>query len=140
MQKRFVALREDTPGRAWLARFNAGRSETEAWYLGEGRDEPPTPQQCRDALRRYMPELSTPYDHVCALVGDDTRAHQVSSHYRPAPIAFGCTQAVWLGSGGPALVRNYDYPIEIVSNHFESTSWFGREVIAKGQRPWGGLP
>lgn len=27
----------------------------------------------------------------------------------------------------------------MVSPRFESTSWFGREVIGKAQRPWGGL-
>ncbi|MDQ2734228.1 MAG: C45 family autoproteolytic acyltransferase/hydrolase [Pseudomonadota bacterium] len=138
MQKRFVALREDRPGRDWLARFNAGRDEAEHWYLGAGRGPPATPDECRAALRRHMPELLTSYDHVCALVGDDERAHQMLSHYRPPPLLFGCTQAVWLGSDGPALVRNYDFPIGIVSDHFESTSWFGREVISKAQRPWGG--
>jgi predicted choloylglycine hydrolase len=45
---------------------------------------------------------------------------------------------VWLGDSGPALVRNYDYPLNVVSEHFESTRWFGREVICKAQRPWGG--
>jgi len=85
-----------------------------------------------------MPELLTAYDHVCVLVGDDERAHQVLSHYRPPPLLLGCTQAVWHGRGDVALVRNYDFPIGIVSDHFESTSWFGREVISKAQRPWGG--
>jgi predicted choloylglycine hydrolase len=39
---------------------------------------------------------------------------------------------------GPALVRNYDYPLNIVSNRVEMTSWSGRRVISKAQRPWGG--
>ena len=50
----------------------------------------------------------------------------------------GCSQAVWLGEDGPALVRNYDYPLEVVSNQFELTNWSGRRVISKAQRPWGG--
>ncbi|MCV2355564.1 C45 family autoproteolytic acyltransferase/hydrolase [Paucibacter sp. B2R-40] len=94
--------------------------------------------ECRGALRKHMPELLTSYDHVCDLVGDDELAHQILSHYRPPPLRLGCTQAVWLGSEGPALVRNYDFPIQTVSGHFESTSWFGREVVSKAQRPWGG--
>ena len=56
----------------------------------------------------------------------------------PAPIIDGCSQAVWLGIGGPALVRNYDFPLEVVSDRFEATFWSGREGIAKVQRPWGG--
>ena len=85
-----------------------------------------------------MPELMSHYDHVCGLVGDDDLAHRILSHFRPPPLVFACSQAVWLGDDGPALVRNYDYPLDIVSDRVESTSWFGREVIAKAQRPWGG--
>lgn len=138
MKKRFVALREAQPGDAWAARFAAGRAEAEAWYLGTDRAPPPSARECRKALGRHMPELLTLYDRACALVGDDEMAHRVISHWRPAPLAHGCTQAVWLGDGGPALVRNYDFPPHVVSDHFESTSWFGREVISKGQRAWGG--
>jgi len=85
-----------------------------------------------------MPELLGPYERVCALVGEDDLAPQILSQFRPPPLPHGCTQAVWLGADGPALVRNYDYPLDVVSDHFESTRWFGREVISKGQRPWGG--
>ena len=85
-----------------------------------------------------MPELLGPYERVCALVGEYDLAPQILSQFRPPPLLHGCTQAVWLGADGPALVRNYDYPPDVVSDHFESTRWFGREVISKGQRPWGG--
>jgi predicted choloylglycine hydrolase len=138
MHKRFVFVREDRPGVAWLARFSTGRQEAERWYLGEGCTAPPTAAECRAALRDHMPELLPLYDHACALVGDDDLAHRILSHYRPPPMSGGCSQAVWLGAGGPALVRNYDFPLHVVSDHFEATSWFGREVIAKAQRPWGG--
>ena len=138
MQKRFVAIREDTPGNAWRERFVAGRAEAEAWYRGTGRGAPPTATECAAQLQRHMPELLGPYERVCALVGEDDLAPQILSQFRPPPLPHGCTQAVWLGAGGPALVRNYDYPLDVVSDHFESTRWFGREVISKGQRPWGG--
>ncbi|MFC7396709.1 C45 family autoproteolytic acyltransferase/hydrolase [Chelatococcus sp. GCM10030263] len=138
MQKHFVADCEERPGAAWLDRFNAGRQATESWYRGEGLADPPSAVECRVALKRHMPELVPHYDHVCALVGEDDMAHRILSHYRPPPIPHGCSQAVWLGEGGPALVRNYDYPLEIVSDRFEMTCWFGRRVIAKAQRPWGG--
>jgi predicted choloylglycine hydrolase len=85
-----------------------------------------------------MPELVSHYDRACALVGDDDLAHCILSHYRPPPLVSGCSQVVWLGAGGPALVRNYDYPLDIVSDGFEVNAWSGREVIAKAQRPWGG--
>ena len=138
MLKRFVFIKEDQPEEAWLARFVAGRAEAERWYLGAGHGEPPTAAECRMALIEHMPELVALYDRVCNLVGDDEMAHRILSHFRPPPAVAGCSQAIWLKDGGPALVRNYDYPLDIVSNRFEATSWFGREVISKGQRPWGG--
>lgn len=138
MLKSFIAAREDRPGEGWLARFTAGRAETEGWYLGQGLASPPTVEDCRAALRKYMPELMPHYDRVCALVGDDDLGHRMLSHYRPPPENSGCSQAVWLGVDGPALVRNYDYPLDIVSDRVEMTSWSGRRVISKAQRPWGG--
>lgn len=138
MLKRFVAEREDRPGAAWLARFRAGREEAERWYAGQGRTEPPSAAACRAAVRQHLPELLPHYDHVCDLVGDDTMAHRILSHYRPGPSIHGCSQVVWLGEGGPALVRNYDYFLDTVSDRFELTSWSNRKVIGKAQRPWGG--
>jgi predicted choloylglycine hydrolase len=138
MKKRFVFLREDQPGNEWLDRFTAGRAEAERWYLGHGRTAPPTPAESRAALRGHMPELVPQHGRACALVGKDDRAHQILSQYRPPPIVSGCSQVIWLGEGGPALIRNYDFPLDVVSDHFEATCWSGRKVIAKGQRPWGG--
>jgi len=138
MLKRFFFAREDRPGADWLERFGAGRAEAERWYRGVGRTDPPSAKECRIMLRRYMPELVGPYDSACELVGDDDVAHCILSHYRSPPLRSGCTQGIWLGDGGPALVRNYDYPLDTVTGRFESTRWFGREVIAKAQRPWGG--
>jgi predicted choloylglycine hydrolase len=136
--RRFVFAREARPGADWAARFATGRDEALAWYLGQGRSAAPGPARCRAALQRHMPELLAAYDEACALVGDDPLAHCAISHWRPAPSAGGCTQAVWLGDGGPALLRNYDFAPGAVSERFESTAWFGREVICKAQRPWGG--
>ena len=138
MKKRFVFAREERPGEEWLARFNKGREEAERWYRGEDRSDPPSGAACRAALAAHMPELLSHYDRVCELVGDDDTAHRILSHYRPRPMIGGCSQAVWLGDGGPALVRNHDWPLDTISGRFESTSWSGREVIAKAQRPWGG--
>jgi predicted choloylglycine hydrolase len=138
MLKRFIFAREKQPGHDWLRRFVAGRAETERWYLGAGRPTPPSAIECRAALFKHMPELLPHYDRVCDMVGNDERAHQILSHYRPSPEVSGCSHAVWLGDRGPALVRNYDFSLDIVTDRFESTAWFGREVIAKSQRPWGG--
>lgn len=156
MQKRFVFVREDAPGEEWLARFAAGREAARRWYLGDrraarpsgesldwirggGRGDPPTAAECRAALARHMPELLESYDRACAMVGGDPLDHCIISHYRPAPEAAGCTLAVWHGEGGPVLVRQQDFPLDMVSDRFELTDWSGRRVIGKAQRPWGGL-
>ncbi|MFD2342761.1 C45 family autoproteolytic acyltransferase/hydolase [Sinorhizobium terangae] len=141
MEKTFVSAREDRPGKDWLSRFTAGRAGVESWYFGRAvtsRPAAPTVSECRAALAQHMPELLPHYEHVCALVGDDELAHRMLSHYRPAPEGYGCSQAVWLGKEGPALIRNFDYPPDIVSDRFELTAWSGLKVIAKAQRPWGG--
>jgi len=138
MLKHFVFAREDEPGQAWLSRFAAGRQESEQWYLGTRGTGVPSGTECRSALLSHMPELVPHYDWVCALVGDDERAQQILSHYRPPPEFSACSQAVWFGDGGPALVRNYDFALDVVSARFELTSWAGGKVIAKAQRPWGG--
>ncbi|MBB3397855.1 MULTISPECIES: C45 family autoproteolytic acyltransferase/hydolase [unclassified Rhizobium] len=138
MDKTFVTAREDRPGEAWLSRFVAGRAEAEKWYFGQAVAQTPTVKDCRAALRHHMPELMPFYESACALVGDNEVAHRMLSHYRPAPERFGCSQAVWLGREGPALVRNFDYPPDIVSDRFEMTTWSNLRVISKAQRPWGG--
>ena len=81
-----------------------------------------------------MSELLELYEQACELVGEDGLSAQIISKYRPPPLLHGCTQAAGLGSGGPALVRSYDFPLDIVSDHFQSTRWLGREVISKAQR------
>jgi predicted choloylglycine hydrolase len=138
VRKRFVFACEERPGEAWRARFIAGRDEAERWYLRDSRADLPTAAECRAALLRHMLELIPHYDQARALVGDDELAHRIMSHYRAPQTISGCSQAVWFGREGPALVRNYDFPLDTVSDRFELTAWSGRRVIAKAQRPWGG--
>lgn len=139
MRKTFVARREERPGDVWLADFAAGRAEAERWYTDSRRAPPPSAAACRAALGRYMPELLPHYDRACEALGDDEGAHRIVSHWRPPAARHGCTHAIWLGEGGPALVRNYDYPPDLVSPGIVSSAWSGREVVAKAQRPWGGV-
>ena len=138
MLKRFVFEIEDRPRQRWRERFAQGREEAERWYFGQGRARPAIASECRRALGQHMPELVPLYDEACRQVGDDALAHCVISQYRPPPAAGGCSQLIWLGDGGPALIRNYDFPIDVVSDRFELTAWFDAKVIAKAQRPWGG--
>ena len=74
MLKRFIFAQEDRLDTAWLTRFIAGRKEAERWYLGTGRTDPPTADECRTALSFDMPELLPHNDRVCGLVGDDDQS------------------------------------------------------------------
>ena len=53
-----------------------------------------------------MPELVPVYETLCALAGPDAVAHRMLGNYARPPVIGGCSQAVWAGPGGPALVRN----------------------------------
>src|SRR3546814_14936957 len=86
-----------------------------------------------------MPELLAHYDRACALAEADVLDRCVLSHFRPAPEAAGCTLAVWHGDGGPALVRQQDFPLALVSDRFDLSGWSGRRGIGKAPRPCGGL-
>jgi len=69
----------------------------------------PAPGGVRGPDQAYMPGLLGLYENACELIGDDALSAQIISQYRPPPLLPGCTQAVWRGSDGPALVRNYDF-------------------------------
>ena len=42
-------------------------------------------------------------------------------------------------AGRPGDGAQLDYPLDLVSPGIVSSAWIGREVIAKAQRPWGGV-
>jgi predicted choloylglycine hydrolase len=89
------------------------------WYLKEGLAARPTPTEGRDALARHMPELLPIYDTLCGLAGTDEVAHRMLSNYDPPPVIAGCSQAAWIGAGGPALVRNYDFDVAFTTRCIE---------------------
>jgi predicted choloylglycine hydrolase len=49
--------------------------------------------------------------------------------YSPPGFVVGCSQAAFAGDGGPALVRNYDYPASRAEGIILSTAWTGRRVL-----------
>ena len=46
---------------------------------------------------------------------------------------------MWLGDGGPALLRNYEFEPEHMMARIDVTRWSGRRVIAMGEGAWGCL-
>jgi predicted choloylglycine hydrolase len=139
MHKTFHAVAEDLPGPIWRQQFHAIWPEARAWYLKEGLAARPTIAEGRTALERYMPEMVAIYDRLCHLVGDDEIAHRALSGLSPPAVISGCSQTAWLGAGGPALLRNYDFEAAFTTGIMEMTRWFGRRVIAMREAFWGCL-
>jgi predicted choloylglycine hydrolase len=139
MRKVFSTLSEGLPGAAWQADFRAAWPKLRAWYLNEGLDARPTIEAVRAALACHMPELLATWQHLCDLAGDDPVAHRFLGLYGRPRVIGACSQAVWLGDGGPALLRNYDFQLDRMMGRIDATCWLGRRVIAMGEAAWGCL-
>jgi len=112
MRKTFSALSELLPGAGWQAHFRAAWPKWRAWYLSEGLEARPTVEAVREALDRHMPQLLPIWGRLCELAGDDPVAHSFLGVYGRPRVIGRCSQAAWLGAGGPALLRNYDFEPE----------------------------
>ena len=139
IEKTFVALAEERPGGRWQQGFRDAWPRVRSWYVREGLDARPTVGEARGALERHMPEIVSIYDTLCRLAGDDDVAHRMLSNYDPPAVLTGCTQGVWTGAGGPALVRNYDFDVAFTTGCIAATRWFGRRVISMVEAAWGCL-
>jgi predicted choloylglycine hydrolase len=139
VRKIFSALSEPLPGAAWQADFRAAWPKLRAWYLSEGVEARPTVEAVRAALGCLMPELVAIWQRLCELAGDDPVAHGFLGLYGRPRVIGACSQAVWLGDGGPALLRNYDFQLDCMMGRIDATRWLARSVIAMGEAAWGCL-
>jgi predicted choloylglycine hydrolase len=133
----FEAVEELQPGPEWRARFEAMWPTYRAWYLRDGRSGRPDLADCRRALARHMPELLPVHERLVELAGGDTLAARLLSLYNPPGFVVGCSQGAWTRAGGPALVRNYDYPVARLEGLVYLTEWSGRRVIGMSDCLWG---
>ena len=79
----FDAVSEATPGPKWAARWNRSWPAYEGWFIANGGDTGPDKAECRDALKRYMPELVSVYDRLVVLAGGSDRAARFLSTWCP---------------------------------------------------------
>src|SRR5262249_29461247 len=107
MRKIFTALSEPLPGADWQAGIRPYSPRSRDWFLAEGGAARRTTAEIRAALTRHMPELMGIWERLCGLAGEDDIAHRFLGLYGRPRIIGRCSQAVWLGEGGPALLRNY---------------------------------
>jgi predicted choloylglycine hydrolase len=133
----FHAVEEPEPGERWAGAFNAMWPAYRGWYLSEGESERPDLATCRRMLEKWMPELVPTFERLVELAGGDPLAARFLSLYGPPGFVVGCSQAAFTGTGGPALIRNYDYPASRLEGIIYSTAWTGRRVIGMSDCVWG---
>src|SRR5579863_835913 len=136
-QVSFRSIAELDPGERWAAEFAGMWPAYRAWYLKEGEGARPDLDTCRQMLNRWMPELGPTYERLVELVGGDEVAARFLSLYRPPGFIVGCSQAAFIGEGGPVLVRNYDYPASRAEGSVYLTAWTGMRVIGMSDCGWG---
>ena len=138
MKISFEAVAELSAGRRWQALFKHYWPGYRSWYLSEGDDARPSYLQCRQMLRRHMPELVDIYEILVELAGGGDLVARFLSGYRPPAYLSGCTQAVWTGDE-PLLVRNYDYHPRLLEGTILLSAWGGRRTVAMVDTLWGVL-
>ncbi|MFV0299888.1 MAG: C45 family autoproteolytic acyltransferase/hydrolase [Paracoccus sp. (in: a-proteobacteria)] len=136
MQIGWRAISEATPGPTWAGLFAEYWPAYRRWWLREGADARPTYRECRNALKRHMPEIMPLYESLCDLAGGGDLASRFLSFYRPPPYLSGCSQAIWPGKE-PVLVRNYDYNPHAFDGIFLHTGWQDRRVMGTSDGLWG---
>ncbi|HEU0214914.1 MAG TPA: C45 family peptidase [Jiangellaceae bacterium] len=133
----FYAIAEPWPGPGWQDLFNVTWPAYRSWYLREGSAARPGLPTCRRMLERHMPELVPTWHRLCELAGGGELAARMLTLYNPPAYLVGCSQAVHLGSGGPALVRNYDYAPLLCERVVLGSAFTGRRVVGMSDCLWG---
>ena len=135
----FRTIDEARPGPKLAAIYAARAASYAAWYLQEGDEARPGAAEGLEALRVHMPELVPAYEQMVTSVGaDDPLAARMFTMWRPPGSAIACSQAVLRGGDrGPRLVRNYDYPAELMDAVVLRSNLVNRGVIGVTDAVWG---
>lgn len=132
----FYGTVEDRPGPRWRALFDAVWPGYRAWYLRDGDAARPDLATAERKLRLHMPELVPTWERLVALTGHDETAARMLTLWNPPRFLPGCSQ-VALQTPEPALLRNYDYGLELFEQVHSSTRFERRRVIGTSDCLWG---
>jgi predicted choloylglycine hydrolase len=138
MDLQFIALEERRPAALWAKHFARVGPHYEAWYFADGDAPRPTYLACSAAMNRYMPELVPLWNELVVIGGGGDRAARMLSQYRPPAFMAGCSQVLWARDEA-ALVRNYDYEVDLCEGLLLHSAWCGHSVIASVDSLWGAL-
>ena len=133
----FCTIDERRPAAEWRRRHERSWPAYREWYLGQGLERRPTSELGRKKIGQFMPELLNVYDSLCTMVGNDEICHRFLSLYDPPKLAVGCSQAVWPGTGGPFLIRNYDFAPNRWEAQLTRSHWRDRNVVGMVDCLWG---
>ncbi|MFN8224403.1 MAG: C45 family peptidase [Gaiellales bacterium] len=135
----FEAFTEASPGPLWQALFERHWPRYRDWFLSEGEAARTTYAESIRALGTHMPELVETYVQICELAGGGDLEARFLAMFAPPSYLSGCSQAVWRGpqTGGPVLIRNYDYAPERLEGAIVSTAWAGKRVLGVSDCAWG---
>ncbi len=131
------AISEPWPGTRWHGLFATTWPAYRSWYLREGAAARPDLATCRRMLETHMPELVPTWHRLCELAGGGELAARMLTMYGPPAYLAGCSQAVHIGSDGPALVRNYDYAPMLFERVVFGSAFTGRRVVGMSDCLWG---
>ncbi|MEQ8843360.1 MAG: C45 family peptidase [Phycisphaerales bacterium] len=100
-------------------------------------------KQAREALAEHMPELVPIFESLlerfASKAEKQSEVARFLTLYNPPPLVRGCTQAIWLGEGGPALVRNYDHAPHLADGLVLKADWEGVRTLCPTDCLWGAL-
>jgi predicted choloylglycine hydrolase len=134
--KQIQFFTEGRLGQKWqkgaLTAFPAYR----AWYKQFNSDIAPSTKDCIKAIRHHMPEMEELFTQLTNLLELQEADSAILSFYCPAPVAFGCSQGVWLQQH-PVLVRNFDYLPNLNEGRYIHSSWHGVKVMGTLDCLWG---
>lgn len=135
----FRTIDEAQPGPKMAAVFAQRAVAYATWYLQDGDELRPSVAEGLEALRAHMPELVPAYEAMTAEVGGgDPVAARMFTMWRPPGAAIACSQAVLReGERGARLVRNYDYPAELMDAVILRSKLGDRQVIGVTDAVWG---
>lgn len=131
------SLTEVDPGPAFATHWARLGPALERWWSSDGRSaDRDSAAAARTQLRRHMPELEPAWAALVELAGGSPSAATILTLWNPPPFLTGCSQAV-VTTGGPALVRNYDWDFRLFDATVANTGYLGRRVVGTEDCGWG---
>jgi predicted choloylglycine hydrolase len=133
----WTSFAERDPGAGFARHWGVVGPPLERWWLSDGRrHDAASAKAAEAALRRHLPELVPLWERLVELAGGSRLAATILSLWNPPAFLTGCSQAV-VPSGGPALIRNYDWDYRLFDATVASTGYLGRRVVGTEDCGWG---